>query len=123
MLAGRARALALGNDEIQWLETIVRNHMRIHFHTNRLVREGKPPSRRAISRQACRWPMVECTPPSDTRPSRWNVARRSRAVAKACVSTGLAKNSPSAMARRTVRPEIPNNLDASDIETRMMFIA
>ena len=50
MLAGRARALALGNEEIQWLETIVRNHMRIHFHTNRLVREGKPPSRRAIYR-------------------------------------------------------------------------
>jgi tRNA nucleotidyltransferase/poly(A) polymerase len=49
-LAGRARALALGNDEIQWLEIVVRNHMRIHFHTNRLVREGKPPSRRAIYR-------------------------------------------------------------------------
>ena len=49
-LAGRARALALGNDEIQWLEIIVRNHMRILFHTNRLVREGKPPSRRAIYR-------------------------------------------------------------------------
>ncbi len=50
MLVGRARALALGNDEIQWLETVVRNHMRIHFHTNRLVREGKPPSRRAVYR-------------------------------------------------------------------------
>jgi tRNA nucleotidyltransferase/poly(A) polymerase len=49
-LAARARALALGNDEIQWLEIIVRNHMRILFHTNRLVREGKPPSRRAIYR-------------------------------------------------------------------------
>jgi len=49
-LAARARALALGNEEIQWLETIVRNHMRILFHTNRLVREGKPPSRRAIYR-------------------------------------------------------------------------
>jgi putative nucleotidyltransferase with HDIG domain len=49
-LAGRARALALGNDEIQWLEVVVRNHMRIHFHTNRLVKEGKPPSRRAIYR-------------------------------------------------------------------------
>jgi hypothetical protein len=49
-LAGRARALALGNDEIQWLEIIVRNHMRILFLTNRLVREGKPPSRRAIYR-------------------------------------------------------------------------
>ena len=50
ILAVRGRALALGNDEILWLETIVRNHMRIHFHTNRLVREGKPPSRRAIYR-------------------------------------------------------------------------
>jgi len=50
MLTGRARALALGNDEIQWLEVIVRNHMRIHFLTDRLVREGKPPSRRAIYR-------------------------------------------------------------------------
>ena len=50
ILAERARALALGNDEIQLLETIVRNHMRIHFHTNRLVGEGKPPSRRAIYR-------------------------------------------------------------------------
>ena len=49
-LAGRARALVLGNDEIQWLEIVVRNHMRIHFHTNRLVKEGKPPSRRAIYR-------------------------------------------------------------------------
>ncbi len=49
-LAERARALALGNDEIQWLEIIVRNHMRILFHTNRLVREGKAPSRRAIYR-------------------------------------------------------------------------
>ena len=50
LLAGRARALALGNDEVQWLEAVVRNHMRIHFHTNRLVNEGKPPSRRAIYR-------------------------------------------------------------------------
>jgi tRNA nucleotidyltransferase/poly(A) polymerase len=49
-LAGRARALALGHNEIQWLETIIRNHMRIHFHTNRLVREGQSPSRRAIYR-------------------------------------------------------------------------
>jgi putative nucleotidyltransferase with HDIG domain len=50
MLAGRARALVLGNEEIQWLETIVRNHMRIHFLTNRMIREGKLPSRRAIYR-------------------------------------------------------------------------
>jgi tRNA nucleotidyltransferase/poly(A) polymerase len=46
----RARLLALSNDEAQRLETIVRNHMRILFHTNRLAREGKPPSRRAIYR-------------------------------------------------------------------------
>ena len=50
ILITRARALVLGNDEIQRLETIVRNHMRILFHINRLVREGKPPSRRAIYR-------------------------------------------------------------------------
>ena len=47
ILVQRARALALGNDEIQRLELVVRNHMRVHFLTNRLVREGKPPSRRA----------------------------------------------------------------------------
>jgi putative nucleotidyltransferase with HDIG domain len=46
----RARLLALSNDEAQRLETIVRNHMRILFHTNRLAREGKPPSRRAVYR-------------------------------------------------------------------------
>jgi len=46
----RARLLALSNDEAQRLETIVRNHMRILFHTNRLAREGKPPSRHAIYR-------------------------------------------------------------------------
>jgi putative nucleotidyltransferase with HDIG domain len=50
ILERRARALALSNDEIQRLVTIISNHMRIHFHTNRLVREGKPPSRRAIYR-------------------------------------------------------------------------
>ena len=48
--AERARLLALSNDEIQRLETIIQNHMRIHFHTNRLMREGKPPSRRAVYR-------------------------------------------------------------------------
>jgi tRNA nucleotidyltransferase/poly(A) polymerase len=48
--AKRARLLAFSNDEIQRLETIIQNHMRIHFHTNRLVREGKPPSRRAVYR-------------------------------------------------------------------------
>jgi putative nucleotidyltransferase with HDIG domain len=50
MAAERARLLALSNDEIQRLEAIIQNHMRIHFHTNRLVREGKPPSKRAVYR-------------------------------------------------------------------------
>ena len=48
--ASRGRALALSNDETARLETVVRNHMRILFHTNRLVREGKPLSRRAVYR-------------------------------------------------------------------------
>jgi tRNA nucleotidyltransferase/poly(A) polymerase len=46
----RGRALALSNDEIDRLEKIVRNHMRLLFHINRLVKEGKQPSRRAIYR-------------------------------------------------------------------------
>jgi len=50
MAAGRSRLLVLSNDEILRLETIVSNHMRILFHTSRLVREGKPPSRRAVYR-------------------------------------------------------------------------
>ena len=50
ILEQRARALALSNGEIQRVVTIVRNHMRIHFHTNRLVSAGKAPSRRAIYR-------------------------------------------------------------------------
>jgi tRNA nucleotidyltransferase/poly(A) polymerase len=48
--ASRGRALVLSNDETSRLETVVRNHMRILFHINRLVKEGKPPSRRAIYR-------------------------------------------------------------------------
>jgi putative nucleotidyltransferase with HDIG domain len=48
--ASRGRALAMSNDEITRLETDIRNHMRILFHTNRLVREGKQPSRRAVYR-------------------------------------------------------------------------
>jgi poly(A) polymerase len=50
MLVLRAKALALSNDEIQRLETIVQNHMRILFHANRLMDEGKLPTRRAIYR-------------------------------------------------------------------------
>ena len=48
--ANRARALAMSKDEATRLETVIRNHMRILFHTNRLLREGKPPSRRAVHR-------------------------------------------------------------------------
>ena len=46
----RGRELALSNDETARLGTVVANHMRIHFHTNRLAREGNPPSRRTIYR-------------------------------------------------------------------------
>jgi poly(A) polymerase len=48
--ATRARSLFLSNDETSRLKTIIQNHMRILFHANRLSREGKPPSRRAIYR-------------------------------------------------------------------------
>ena len=48
--SARARLLVLSREEIQRLDTIIQNHMRIHFHTNRLLREGKPPSRRAVYR-------------------------------------------------------------------------
>ena len=46
----RAHAFHLSNDEIDHLRQIVRHHMRIHFHANRLVSEGKYPTRRAIYR-------------------------------------------------------------------------
>jgi len=48
--ARRGHALALSNEETTRLETVIRNHMRILFHANRLGREGKPPSRRAVYR-------------------------------------------------------------------------
>jgi poly(A) polymerase len=50
MAEARARALAFSNEEVQRVGTVVRNHMRILFHTNRLVKDGKPPSRRAVYR-------------------------------------------------------------------------
>jgi UTP:GlnB (protein PII) uridylyltransferase len=50
MAAVRADALHLSNDEIQRLRLIVRHHMRIHFHSNRLLEERKTPSRKAIYR-------------------------------------------------------------------------
>ena len=50
MAAARGRALQLSSDEMARLKTIVRNHMRILHHTNRLAKEPKSPSRRAIYR-------------------------------------------------------------------------
>jgi poly(A) polymerase len=50
MAATRARSLALSNEEIQQLETIIKYHMRVLFHVNRLLDEEKHPSRRAIYR-------------------------------------------------------------------------
>jgi len=50
MVVKRGRLLMLSNDEVDRLETIIKGHMRIHFLTNRLATEGKPPSRRAIYR-------------------------------------------------------------------------
>ncbi len=50
MAAARARSLVLSNEETQRLETIIRNHMRVLFHTNRLLDDRKSPSRRAIYR-------------------------------------------------------------------------
>ncbi len=48
--AARARLLALSNEEVIWLETVIRMHMRILFHTNRLLKDGQPPTRRAVYR-------------------------------------------------------------------------
>jgi poly(A) polymerase len=50
MAAERGRALSLSNDEIARLTAVIKNHMRIHFHTSRKDGEGKDPSRRAIYR-------------------------------------------------------------------------
>ena len=50
IVSKRANKLAFSNDEINRLSTIVQNHMRIHFHTTRMLDENKAPSRRAIFR-------------------------------------------------------------------------
>jgi poly(A) polymerase len=46
----RAQAFNLSNDEVRRIKLIVRHHMRIHFHANRLLTQGKDPSRKAIYR-------------------------------------------------------------------------
>ncbi|HTP00943.1 MAG TPA: HD domain-containing protein [Anaerolineales bacterium] len=48
--ARRGRAFNLSNGEVERLQRIIANHMRFHFHVNRLEVEGKQPSRRAIYR-------------------------------------------------------------------------
>ena len=50
MTVVRASTLHLSNDEIQRLRLIIRNHMRVHFHSTRLEAEHKTPSRKALYR-------------------------------------------------------------------------
>jgi tRNA nucleotidyltransferase/poly(A) polymerase len=46
----RARTFNLSNDEIGRLEKIIANHMRFHFFTSVMEKDGKGPSRKAIYR-------------------------------------------------------------------------
>ncbi len=48
--AERMLALHLSTDETHRLRTVIKNHMRFHFHTSRMEADGQPPSRRAIYR-------------------------------------------------------------------------
>jgi poly(A) polymerase len=50
LAAERARLLSLSNDEMEHMEIVIRNHMRLHYLADRLVKEKKAPSRRAIYR-------------------------------------------------------------------------
>ncbi len=50
MAAARANVLHLSNDEIHRLRLIIRHHMRVHFHSNRMEKEHREPSRKAIYR-------------------------------------------------------------------------
>lgn len=50
MAAARANALHLSNDEIHRLRLTIRHHMRVHFYSNRMEKEHKEPSRKAIYR-------------------------------------------------------------------------
>ena len=46
----RARLLKMSNEEVDRIKTIIQHHMRLHYHTGRLLREKKMPSKRAIYR-------------------------------------------------------------------------
>lgn len=50
VVAERAQAFNLSNDEVERLRIIVRHHMRFHFFADRLERENQPPSRKAVYR-------------------------------------------------------------------------
>lgn len=50
MASKRGAELHLSNPEIERLRVVIKNHMRIHFHSNRLQVEGKTPSRKAVYR-------------------------------------------------------------------------
>jgi len=48
--AERLRFFNVSNDEIERVQTIIKNHMRIHFFADRLEKEKEAPSRKAIYR-------------------------------------------------------------------------
>ena len=48
--ADRARAFNLSNDEIDRLQIIIKNHMRMHSFADRVLNDDQPPSRKAIYR-------------------------------------------------------------------------
>lgn len=50
VIAERGRAFNLSNDEVERLNVIVKNHMRIHSFTSRLENHNEYPTRRAIYR-------------------------------------------------------------------------
>ena len=48
--SNRGREFNLSNDEIEYIERIIQNHMRFHFFTSRLEGDKQEPSRKAIYR-------------------------------------------------------------------------
>ncbi len=46
----RAHAFNLSNNEIERLQIVIKNHMRIHFFADRVIKEKQAPSRKAIYR-------------------------------------------------------------------------
>jgi poly(A) polymerase len=48
--ARRLRSFNVSNDEVERAQAIIKNHMRIHFFTDRLEKERQSPSRKAIYR-------------------------------------------------------------------------